>query len=347
MKELIQQFKDLKYVIIARNAFEGLGRNKTHKLSASLSYTAIFSIAPMLLLVILTAGILAEQSAIEGKVFAELNTFIGESNAALIQNLILKISFQKSNTTLATIISTIVLVIIATGLFVEVQDSLNFIWGVRPKEKKGVIKLLMSRLVSFIGIVIFGIFMAVMLLFNTLFVALSNEIIELLPWLPVGTIYWVNTAFLLVFMTLFFALLFKWLPDVNIKWKDVWGGSFITVILFLFSKWLISLYISRNTTVGLYGAAGSVVILMLWIYCSAFIFYFGAELIRAVAEYKGRLIVPKQYAELAEKRLLSDLEAKYLDLETELMEANDEISVLKATKKPLSPELAKKKHNKK
>src|SRR5690606_18411218 len=115
----------------------------------------------------------------------------------------------------------------------------------------------------------------------------------------------------------FFALLFKWLPDVSIQWKDVWGGSLLTTVLFLISKWLISLYISNNRTVGLYGAAGSVVILMLWIYCSAFIFYFGAEIIRAVADYKQRAIKPTQYAELSDKRLIENLQKEKNALEKE------------------------------
>lgn len=309
-----KHLSDYKYFVIVKNAINGFGNDRIHKLSASLAYTTIFSLAPMLVLVILIGSILAEKSAIEGRVISELSAFIGENMARFVENLVLQISFKKSSTTIATVVSSSVLIIVATGLFVEIQDSLNIIWGVRPKKNKGFIKLLISRLISFLGIVIFGIFLAIMIMANTVFNALSSKFLELIPWLPVDTITWLNTLFLLVFMSLFFAMLFKLLPDVNIKWKDVWGGSIITTIFFLFSKWLISMYISRNTTVSLYGAAGSVVVLMLWIYCSAFIFYFGAEYIRAVAEYKKRIIKPKQYAELAEKRMIEVLEEKHKNL---------------------------------
>lgn len=299
---------------ILGNAFSGFGDDKIHKLSASLAYTTIFSLAPMLVLVILTGSLLAEKSAIEGRVIADLSAFIGENMARFIENLILQISFKKDSTTLATIISSVLLVVLATGLFVEVQDSLNIIWGVKPRKNKGFIKLLSARLISFVGIIVFGLFLSLMIILNTIFNALSKEFLELFPWLPMDLIAWANTAFFLVFMTLFFAMLYKLLPDVTIKWRDVWGGAFLTTVLFLISKWLISLYISRNTTVSLYGAAGSVVILMLWIYCSAFIFYFGAEFIRAVAEYKGRVIKPKAYAELAEKRLIHILKQQHHQL---------------------------------
>lgn len=314
-QEYWQRFTQYKYIVIFNNAIQGIGNDKLHKLSAALAYTTIFSIAPLMLLVILIGSSLAEKSAIEGRVFSELSAFIGEGLAQFIQNLILQISFQKNNTTIATFVSSFVLMIIASGIFVEVQDSLNFIWGVRPKRKKGIIKLILSRLVSFLSIIAFGVFLAVMILVNTVFIALSNHLLEWFPWIPIDTISWLNTLFLLLFMTLFFAMIFKWLPDVSIKWRDIWGGAILTTLLFLFSKWLISIYVKNNTTVSLYGAAGSVVILMLWIYCTAFIFYFGAEYIRSVAEYKGRQIKPNQYAELSEKRLLEAMKKEQNEVE--------------------------------
>lgn len=315
-----RRFSQLKYMQILGNALNGFGDDKIHKLSASLAYTTIFSLAPMLVLIILAGSLLAEKSAIEGRVIADLGAFIGENMARFIENLILQISFKKDTTTIATVVSSVLLIVLATGLFVEIQDSLNMIWGVRPKRKKGFIKLLSARLISFVGIIIFGLILALMIMLNTIFNVLSKELVALIPLLPVDTIAWLNTAFLLVFMTLFFGMLYKLLPDVTIKWKDVWGGALITTILFLISKWLISMFISRNTTVSIYGAASSVVILMLWIYCSAFIFYFGAEFIRAVAEYKGRIIKPKIYAELAEKRLIQVLRDKYRALQKEKKE---------------------------
>lgn len=318
LKSFLERISRYKYVAIINNAIEGIGVDKIQRLSASLAYTAIFSLAPLLLLVILIGSTLAEKSAIEGRVFAELSAFVGDSMAEFVQNLILQISFEKSNTTIATIISSSVLFVIASGVFVEVQDSLNTIWGVRPKKKKGFVKLILSRLISFTTIIAFGVFLAVMIIINTVFIALSAHLLEWIPWLPINTINWLNTLFLLMFMTLFFAMLFKLLPDVSIKWRDVWGGAMLTTVLFLISKWLISIYVKRNMTVSFYGAAGSVVILMLWIYFSAFIFYFGAEYIRSVAEYKGRKIQPNIYAELSAKRLVEKLRQERNIAEEEL-----------------------------
>lgn len=303
-----------KYIKIIGDAIEGFGRDRVGKLSSSLAYTTIFSLAPMLVLIIIIAGTFYEKSAVEGKVFEDLKDFIGSDMASFIQNLILKISGQKSTTKLATIISSVILIVVATGLFVEIQDSMNLIWGVRPKKNKGLLKMIFSRLISFLSIILFGIFLVLILFLGTIFNFLSSKLVEFFPEFPLDIVTWVNTGFLFVSMSIFFALIYKLLPDVYIKWRDVKWPSIITSILFLIGKWIISLYISKNNTVSLYGAAGSVVILMLWIYFSAMIFYFGAELVRAVSEFRGRKIRPNQYSELDEKRLLQELKVEHYAL---------------------------------
>lgn len=322
----IQKISSLKLIKILSDAIDGFTRDRVVKLSGSLAYTTIFSLAPMLVLIIIIGGTIYEKSAVEGKVLEDLKDFVGSDMATFIQNLILKITLQKSSTTFATIVSSIVLTVVATGLFVEIQDSMNLIWGVRPKKKKGLLKMIFSRLVSFISIIVFGLLLVILLFLGTVFNFLSDQLLELIPDFPIVLVQWLNTLILFITMSGLFMMIYKLLPDVYVNWSDVFWPSIVTSILFLISKWVISLYISNNNTVSLYGAAGSVVVLMLWIYFSAMIFYFGAELVRAVSEFRGRSIRPNQYSELDEKRLLEELQIKHVALHEKIEELQQQYS---------------------
>jgi membrane protein len=212
---------------------------------------------------------------------------------------------------LATVIGAIALVIGATGIFVEIQDSLNMIWGVRPRAKKGFIKLLLNRAISFSMIIGLGFLLIVSLIVNALLLALSHYLLRLLPGLPIDILSLINTIVIFFVISFLFSVIFKMLPDVRIRWKQVWPGSFVTSLLFLGGKFLIGLYISKTNTVSLYGAASSIIVLLLWIYFSAAILYFGAEFTRAYIEYHGKRIIPNSYAEYSDKRLLKHLKEEH------------------------------------
>lgn len=297
--------KSNKYWSILVEAGKGFANDRVPKLSAALAYNTIFSLAPMLLLVLIVGGTLYGEAAIQGKVFNELKDFIGGDAAKQIQDIIKRIQFQQ-NSFAATVISIVALVIGATGIFVEIQDSLNLIWGVRPRAKKGFIKLLLNRAISFSMIIGLGFLLIVSLIVNALLLALSNILLRFLPDLPVNLLDMINTALIFLVISFLFSVIFKMLPDVKIRWKQVWPGSFLTAALFMLGKFLIGLYISSNNTVSLYGAAGSLIVLLLWIYFSAFILYFGAEFTRAYIEYHGEKIMPNSYAEYSDKRLLEE-----------------------------------------
>ena len=297
--------KSKKYWAILVEAGKGFANDRVPKLSAALAYNTIFSLAPMLLLVLIVGGTLYGEAAIQGKVFDELKDFVGESAAGQIQDIIKRIQFQK-NSFAATVISIVALVVGATGIFVEIQDSLNLIWGVRSRAKKGFIKLLLNRAISFSMIIGLGFLLIVSLIINALLLALSNILLRFLPDLPVNLLDLINTGLIFLVISFLFSVIFKMLPDVKIRWKQVWPGSFLTAALFMLGKFLIGLYIRSNNTVSLYGAAGSLIVLLLWIYFSAFILYFGAEFTRAYIEYHGEKIMPNSYAEYSDKRLLEE-----------------------------------------
>lgn len=295
---------------ILLDAGNGFLEDKGMKLSSALAYSTIFSLPPMLLLIIIISGAVYGQDAVQGRIFIELNQIIDSGTAMQIQEAIKGLQSQK-NSTLATIIGSIALVIGATGIFVEIQDSLNMIWGVRPKAKKGFIKLLLNRVMSFSMIIGLGFLLIVSLVVNTILLALSKHLLEMFPDLPINIISFINTAVIFLVISFLFSVIFKMLPDVRIRWKQVWPGSFVTSALFLLGKFLIGIYISNTNTVSLYGAASSIIVLLLWIYFSAAILYFGAEFTRAYIERHGQKIVPSAYAEYSDKRLLKYLKEEH------------------------------------
>jgi membrane protein len=299
-----------KYWKILVDAATGFSNDKGMKLSSALAYSTIFSLPPMLLLVIISGGAIYGQDAVQGKIFTELKDIVGSNTALQIQDVIKGLQSQK-NSFLATIVGAIALVIGATGIFVEIQDSLNLIWGVRPKAKKGFVKLLINRVLSFSMIIGLGFLLIVSLIVNALLLAMSNYLLQLLPELPINVLSFVNTALIFFVISFLFSVIFKMLPDVRIKWKQVWPGAFVTSALFLLGKFLIGIYISNTNTVSLYGAASSIIVLLLWIYFSAAILYFGAEFTRAYIEYHGKNIEPNSYAEYSEKRLLKQLQEQH------------------------------------
>ncbi len=295
-----------KYWKISSDTVSGFSNDKGMKLSAALAYSTIFSLPPMLLLIVISGGAFYSQEALQGTIFTELKDIVGANTAMQIQDIMRGLQFQKGST-LATVVGAVALIIGATGIFVEIQDSLNTIWGVRPKAKKGFVKLLINRVLSFSMILGLGFLLIVSLVVNTLILALSRYIIELLPQLPIDFISLINNVIIFFVISFLFSVIFKMLPDVKIKWRQVWPGSFVTALLFLLGKFIIGLYISNNSTVSLYGAASSVIVLLLWIYFSAAILYFGAEFTRAYIEYHGKKIIPSSYAEYSDKRLLQQM----------------------------------------
>jgi len=292
------------------DAATGFADDKGMKLSSALAYSTIFSLPPMLLLIIIFGGAVYGQDAIQGRIFMELKDVLGESTARQVQDVIKALQSQK-NSMMATVIGAVALVIGATGIFVEIQDSLNMIWGVRPRAKKGFIKLLLNRALSFSMIIGLGFLLIVSLIVNALLIGMSNYLLRLLPELPINVLSLINTAVIFFVISFLFSVIFKMLPDVRIRWKQVWPGAFVTSALFMIGKFIIGLYISKTNTVSLYGAASSVIVLLLWIYFSAAILYFGAEFTRAYIEYHGKRIIPSSYAEYSDKRLLKHLKEEH------------------------------------
>jgi membrane protein len=280
---------------ILKEAGNGFIDDKVVKLSAALAYYTIFSIGPTIIIVIYLAGAFYGQEAVEGTIFNELKGLIGIQAAAQIQDMIRNVA-ENQQGSFAAIIGFITLFIGATGVFAEIQDSINDIWGLKPKPKRGWLKMVTNRLLSFSVIVSLGFILLVSLVLNGLIEALMDRLKTRFPDMTVMVLYIINLVITFLVTSSLFAIIFKVLPDAIIRWKDVTVGAMVTAVLFMIGKFGITLYISKSDVGSTYGAAGSLVILLVWVYYSSIILYFGAEFTKAYAKEYGSQIHPSHYA---------------------------------------------------
>ncbi len=277
------------------------------KYSASLAYYTVFSVAPLLLIIISLSGFLFGKDAIEGQVYAQLNHLIGSVAAIQIQDTIKNIHLT-GHSFFASILSIIILLIGATSIFGEIQDSLNKIWGLRVKTKRIWWKLILTRLLSFSLILSIGFIVIITLLMNTLVSAFGGFITRYIKGYSIYFIEITEAVLSFAVSAILFSLLFKILPDAKIKWKDVFIGGIVTALFFTLGKLGIGFYLGKSNIGTIYGAAGSIIIFMLWVYYSSVILYLGAEFTKVYAKLYGGKIVPNEYAEwiiIQEKRASS------------------------------------------
>jgi membrane protein len=279
-----------------KDAFTGFSEDKVTKLSASLAYYTVFSMGPLLLVIIFLCGLFLGHEASQGMIYAHLQGFIGKDAASQIETIIKNAAISGKGT-VAAIIGIATLLIGATTVFGEIQDSINGIWGLKPKPKAGWVKLVKNRLLSFGMIGSLGFLLLVSLGVTAVVEAIGNRLERAFPDVTVVVFYIINLLLNVGVTTILFAGIFKVLPDAKIKWKDIWPGAIATSVLFLIGKFAISFYISKSNVGSTYGSAGSMVVLLLWVYYSAIILYYGAEFTKAYAVNRGAKVIPNAYAQ--------------------------------------------------
>ncbi|HSN85991.1 MAG TPA: YihY/virulence factor BrkB family protein [Thermoanaerobaculia bacterium] len=264
-------------------------------LGAALAYYTIFSLAPMLLIAISVAGLVFGREAAQGELVGQIRGLVGQQGAEAIQTMVANAGKQGSGGVLGTIIGIVTILFGATGVFAQLQSSLNKIWNVEAKPGKGIWSFLRNRILSFGMVLGIGFLLLVSLAVSAAVAALDTYVTGLFPAAEV-VIGIITAAFGLAVITVLFAMIFRFLPDVKIAWKDVWTGAAVTSVLFLIGKVLIGLYLGNTSVASTYGAAGSLVILLLWIYYSTQILFFGAEITQVYARRYGSGIVPSEHA---------------------------------------------------
>ncbi len=314
MKKIFTKDNFMRWKEIFKDTFTGFLEDKGLKLSASLSYYTLFSIAPLLLLIISVAGIFLGADAAQGKLFSEINGLLGDEAAAQVQEVIANLRLNGKSTK-AVIIGSVTLLIGATTVFGEIQDSINMIWRVKAKPKRGWIKMIKDRLMSSSLIVVLGFLLLVTLLVNGILSGLGDYLRIYIPYITLVVFNVLNVVIGFGVIAILFGTIFKVLPDAKIAWKDVRVGAFFTAILFMLGRYGISFYIETAGTASLYGAAGSIIIILLWVYYTAAILYLGAEFTRAYADHSGIKIIPAEYAVFV-KQTEVELEGECIELGT-------------------------------
>ena len=268
--------------------------DKAPRLGAALAYYTIFSIAPIIIVIIGIAGLWFGHQAAQEQIFTQLSGLVGEKGADAIQGM-LQAADKPRTGLIATIIGIVTLIFGATGVFIQLQDALNTIWEVKPKPGQGIKGFIRHRLLSLAMVFGIGFLLLVSLVVSAALAAAGKWFEGIMPG---GEEIWHAVNFFLSFVVIaaLFTLMFKYLPDVKVSWKDVWLGGMITALLFTVGKFALGFYLGRSSVTSAYGAAGSLVIVLLWVYYSAQILFFGAEFTQVYANRFGKKLEPSANA---------------------------------------------------
>lgn len=257
-------------------AFNGWLEDRAASMGAAIAFYTLFSMAPMLLLIIAITGLVFGPEAAQGALMGQLQGMMGREGAAALQAMIASAGKPVSGT-IATVVAIVTLIVGATTVFAELQSSLNVIWKAQPPTGSSVVWLVKVRLLSLSLIGAIGFLLLVSLVVSAALAALSDYLAGIMPGLDL-MMQVANLVISLAVVTTLFAMIYKMLPDARIPWRDVWFGAFITAVMFSIGKLLISLYLGSSNIASAYGAAGALVIVLMWVYYSAQIFLFGAEI---------------------------------------------------------------------
>ncbi|HEX7566399.1 MAG TPA: YihY/virulence factor BrkB family protein [Bradyrhizobium sp.] len=282
------------FEMLKQTASEWMDQNMS-RLGAALAFYTLFAIAPLFVIVLAIAGLWFGEEAARRELFTQVSGLVGSEGGEAIQALVSAAHKPKTGAW-AAIIAVVTLFVGATGVFVQLQDALNSVWGVRRVSGRGLRNFIKNRLLSFALIAGIGFLLLVSLILSAGLSALGSFMVGL-P--PAQETIWQAINFMVSFgvITLLFAMIFKVLPDVKIAWRDVWIGAIITALLFNFGKLLFGLYLGRSSVTSVYGAAGSLVVVLLWVYYSAQILFFGAKFTQVYSNRYGSHFEPMPGAE--------------------------------------------------
>ena len=268
--------------------------DKALKMSAALSYYTAFSLAPLLVVLVGVLGIVMDQAVARSQLINEIEQMVGSQAAELVDEMVQGALLSGSGV-LATIIGVLGLFFGATIVFVQLQDSLNTMWGVKPDPARGIKGVVFARVAAFATLVGVGFVLLISLVATAVIEGVAEYATQRLP-IPAFSLQLLNQAMSLLATTGLFGLLYRYVPDVRIAWRDVWVGAVITAVLFALGKYGIGLYLGRGSAASAYGAAGSLAVLLLWVYYSSLVIFFGAEIAQVYANRFGSGIVPAAHA---------------------------------------------------
>ena len=268
------------------------------RVAASLAFYTLLSLAPLVILTIAIAGVVMGEDTARDRIIYEVGQLVGPEGAKTV-NAVVASAHQSNDGVLSTVIGLIVLFVGASGVFGELQYAMNTIWGVKPKQSSGLLLLVRERVFSFAMVIAVAFLLLVSLVVSAVLSGIGRFMAGSLPG---GDTVWqvVNVVLSIGIITALFGLIFKVVPDVEVRWRDVWVGALATAILFTVGKQLLGIYLGESSVASAYGAAGSIVALVVWVYYSSQLVFFGAEFTQVYARANGRTITPSKHAEFVD-----------------------------------------------
>lgn len=277
-------------VRILRDTYTDWMEDNALRLSAALAYYSVFSIAPLLVIAVGIAGLVLGEEAVRGQLDDQLKAYLGAQAAQGVQGMV-KSAAKPAESVVSAIVGFATLLLGASGVFGQLKDALNTIWEVKAKPSSGIVSFIRDRLLNFGMVLVIGFLLLTSLLLSTVLAAATKYVGEIVQIQAVlGAV--LGSAVSIGLATVLFALIFKVLPDAKILWQDVWHGAVVTAVLFEIGKFALGFYLGRESTASSFGAAGSVVLLLLWVYYASCILLFGAEFTQVYAKAAGRSIAP-------------------------------------------------------
>lgn len=285
----------MKYWAVVKKSVAGFVEDNSFTDAAAIAFYTIFSLPAMLIILLQIGATLYERSEVQKELINQVSRLIGPSSAQEIEKILLNAALDETGV-IAKTVGIITLVFSATTVFMALQGSLNKTWKIKAKPERGIVKYIINRLLSLAMVISIGFILLVSLIIDALLVVLQNKFSAILPGIAVYVFTSLNIVISIAFITMVFALIYKVLPDARIKWRDVWIGSVVTTVLFTLGKYLIGFYLGNSEVGSAYGAAGSLVIILVWVYYSSAILLFGAHLTFVYAQEIGEEIRPYKNA---------------------------------------------------
>jgi membrane protein len=289
-RHLMKRFLQSSWSILKETVI-GFFDDDSFSYASSIAFSTIFSLPAILIIALAIGSTFYERTVVQEELVRQISRLVGDDTGKEIQSIVVQAAVDRTSWW-AKIIGIVTLVISATTIFISLQTSLNKIWGIKPKPERGWVKYLVNRLISLAMVISFGFVLLVSLVIDTMLVVFQGMLTRIMEGFTVYLVTALNLIISLSFITVIFGLLFKVLPDAKIRWRHVWVGALVTTLLFTLGKYLIGFYLGNSSFNSAYGAAGSMVIILLWVYYSTVIFLFGAELTQVYARFSGAAIQP-------------------------------------------------------
>lgn len=302
---MINRLKKLTVFQIIRDSFKDFFSGESMGLAAGTAFYTIFSLPALLIIVLNIGTTLYSETEIKTEMLQQVEELAGEESRSTLEDILDNFNVE-SNGVISNFVAFLILAFSATTVFVSLQNAINHIWHIKPKPEKGIIKFIINRLLSFSLVASIGFILLVSLILDAVLVIINNYFTEYVVDLPINMVTIAHLILSQLILVVIFALMYRILPDAKVRWKDTWMGAVVTMLLFGIGKYLIGIYMGNSDLGSSYGAAGSLVILLIWVYYSVVIFLFGAQITYYIAEHIGGSIIPKNQAIKVEMREIED-----------------------------------------